>query len=366
LLAFTPGVNFVKQLSAGTRIRNFDKPEIVVQWHRSNPVTPFMPLANNKPLSFRIRAVLYAQLAQMETAGLPVDRALSIINLSSPLQTRVEAMRTMLKKGVEFALAGEKSGLFTKLEASLIRASTNAGSPARMYRRLADFATDRALQLSTMKSRLALPAFMFLAALFIQPIPLLVTGSLSGIGYLWQVLKPVLLIAAVIYGFRWWVSRDVRSKGKSLYQSLPLYGPIFVRRNLRDFFESLALMLEAGVSMLDALPAALDTVEDDDIKRDLAKIRPQIEKGGSLTDALRNVKYIDDERVIQFSQTGEASGTLPEMLMRHTKMETESINGFLEQLTMWAPRIIYGIVVLWMAYGLITGGGFMPRMPNDI
>ena len=118
--------------------------------------------------------------------------------------------------------------------------------------------------------------------------------------------------------------------------------------------------------MLDALPAALDTVEDGDIRRELAKIRPRVEKGAPFADALRDSKYIEDERVIQFAQTGEASGTLPEMLMRHTKMETEEINGFLQQLAMWAPRVVYGIVVLWMAYGLITGGGFLPRMPDGI
>jgi general secretion pathway protein F len=325
-----------------------------------------MSVTKHKPLSFRIRADLYAQLAQMEIAGLPFDRAFAVLNLPAPLQTRLDAMKKLLGRGVEFALAGEKSGLFSKLESRLIRAAMNAGSPANMYRRLADFATDRAMQISTMKSRLMLPAFMFVAALFIQPIPALVGGSLSGIGYLWQVLKPILLVATAIYAFRFLLNRDQQSKGKSLYQSLPLYGPIFVRRNLRDFFESLALMLEAGVSMLDALPTALDTVEDGDIRRTLAKIRPQIEKGGSLADALRGIEYIEDERVIQFVQTGEASGTLPEMLMRHTKIETESINSFLEQLAMWAPRVVYGMVVLWMAYGLITGGGFMSRIPSDL
>lgn len=327
---------------------------------------PPLTLHTFKPLPIRIRADLFAQLAQMETAGLPFDRAFSVLNLPSPVQTRVEAMRTLLKKGIEFALAGEKSGLFTKLESRLIRAATNAGSPANMYRRLADYYTDRALQLSTMKSRLMLPAFMFLAALFLQPIPALVGGSLSVAGYAWQIIKPILLVAVAIYGFRWLVNREARSVGKSLYQSLPLYGPIFVRRNLRDFFESLALMLEAGVSMLDALPAALDTVDDGDMRRELSKIRARVEAGAPLADALRGIAYIKDERVIQFAQTGEASGSLPEMLMRHTRLETEAINSFLEQLAMWAPRVVYGIVVLWMAYGLLTGGGFMPNIPNDI
>ena len=323
-------------------------------------------LKAHRPLTFRARADLFAQLAQMETAGLPFDRAFAVLNLPSPMQSRLEVMRGLLTKGIEFALAGEKSGLFTKLESRLIRAAMNAGSPANMYRRLADFYTDRALQFSAMKSRLMLPAFMFLAALFLQPIPALVGGALSLAGYAWKVVSPLLLVAAALYGFRVLASGDPRSTGKSWYQSLPLYGPIFVRRNLRDFFESLALMLEAGVSMMDALPAALDTVEDGDMRRELSKIRARIQAGAPLAEALRGITYIKDERVIQFTQTGEASGTLPEMLMRHTQLETEAINGFLQQLAMWAPRVVYGVVVLWMAYGLLTGGGFMPRVPNDI
>ncbi len=323
-------------------------------------------LKTHQPLPFRTRADLFAQLAQMETAGLPFDRAFAVLNLPSPAQSRLEATRGLLRKGIEFALAGEKSGLFTKLESRLIRAAMNAGSPANMYRRLVDYYTDHALQLSTMKSRLMLPAFMFLAALFIQPIPALVSGTLSLAGYVWKVVSPLMLVVAVIYGFRVLASGDGCPTGKSWYQSLPLYGPIFIRRNLRDFFESLALMLEAGVSMLDALPAALDTVEDGDMRRELSKIRTRIQAGAPLAEALRGIAYIKDERVIQFTQTGEASGTLPEMLMRHTRLESEAINVFFEQLAMWAPRVVYGIVVLWMAYGLLTGGGFMPRVPNDI
>lgn len=118
--------------------------------------------------------------------------------------------------------------------------------------------------------------------------------------------------------------------------------------------------------MLDALPAALDTVEDGDIRRELAKIRVLIEKGAPLADALSGISDINDERVIQFTQTGEASGTLPEMLLRHTKLETDTINRFFEHLAACVPRIVYGAVALWIAYGLLTGGGMMSRMPGHI
>jgi hypothetical protein len=37
---------------------------------------------------------------------------------------------------------------------------------------------------------------------------------------------------------------------------VPMFGPMQARRNIRDFFDSLGLLLEAGVPMLDALPIA--------------------------------------------------------------------------------------------------------------
>ena len=319
---------------------------------------------DKKPLPYRVRAELYTQLAQMENAGLPFDRAFAVLRLPKPLQARVEAMRTLLTRGVEFASAGEQSGLFNQLDSRLIRAAMNAGSLEKMYRRLAGYYADRAMQLSAMKSKLMLPAAIFLLALLVQPIPALIGGSLTMAGYVWQVLRPMLLIAALVYLVRALVRIDGRTTGKSFYQRVPLYGRIFVRQNLRDFFESLGLMLEAGVSMLDALPIALDTVQDGDMRRELSKISLRIAKGTSLTDALPGVGYVTDERLAQFVRTGEASGKLPEMLLRHTKMETESINSFLEQLAMWMPRVVYGAVVVWMAYGLLSGGGFMPRVPE--
>lgn len=55
-------------------------------------------------------------------------------------------MRRFAAKGADPSTAGEKSRAFTKLEARLIRAASNAGSPARMYRRLADLYTTRAMR----------------------------------------------------------------------------------------------------------------------------------------------------------------------------------------------------------------------------
>lgn len=328
----------------------------------------------HKPLPYRLRAELYIQLAQMEIAGLPFNKAFALLEVAAPAKSRLIEMKKLTARGINPAKAGERSGLFTRLEARLIHAALSAGSPAVMYRRLADFYTQRSLQLAMMKSRMMMPALVLLMALFIQPLPALIGGSISAGGYVLQILKPIIVLAVLFFGGRlFWshlLSQAQNSPLETLLLRVPFLGPLTVRRNVRDFFESLALMLEAGMSMLDALPAALETVEVGVIKQAFSQIAPRIEKGAALAGAITGLAHITREtsgqRLIEFVTTGEASGTLPEMLLRHTRMETEAINGFYQQLAEWAPRIFYGLIMLWMAYGLLTGGGFMPSVPKDL
>ena len=306
----------------------------------------------------------------MEIAGLPFSKAFAILQLAPSAASRVDAARKLTARGVDPAKAGERSGLFTLLESRLIAAALSAGSPAAMYRRLADLYTQRAMQSATMKSRMMLPAFVFLLALFVQPLPQLIGGTVSVFGYLVLALRPLLVLVLIFLGVRWLFAFLRDRPAEALLLQVPLLGSLIVRRNVRDFFEALALMLEAGISMLDALPAALEIIEIRPIRRDFARIAARIENGAPLANSLKGLAFLNKSnnsmRLVEFVTTGEASGTLPEMLMRHTNMETAAINAFYQQLADWAPRIFYGLIMLWMAYGLLTGGGVMPKVPRDL
>ena len=319
-----------------------------------------------KPLPYRIRAEIFLQLSQLERAGLPYDRAVAAMALPPPATPRLKAMRALSARGVDAAKAGEQSGLFTKFDARLVRAALDAGSPASTYQRLAHYYSQRARQWAAMKSRLALPAFVLVIALVVQPLPALVSGSLDVKGYAWQVISPVLLVGVVLAALRWLGAQGSEARGKSFHQRIPLYGPVFVRANLRDFFESLALMLEAGLPMLEALPAAVETVSDGDIRRELTRIRQRVEHQETFAGALQGVSYLKGSRVLAFAHTGEESGTLPEMLMRHAAMESEAIAAFYEHLAAWLPRIVYMLVAIKIAAGIFSSGGVGPRVPTDL
>jgi len=203
-------------------------------------------------------------------------------------------------------------------------------------------------------------------ALLVQPLPALVSGAIGVKAYAWQVTWPVLVIAAIVAVLRWLANPGAGAKGKSLYQKVPFYGPIFVRSNLRDFFDSLSLMLEAGVPTLEALPAAIETVSDGDIRRELARVRQRVEHQETFATALQGVSYLQGSRVLAFAHTGEESGKLPEMLMRHAAMETEDIGRFYEQLAAWLPRIVYALVAIKIVVGIFSSGGVAPRIPKDL
>jgi type II secretory pathway component PulF len=326
----------------------------------------------HSPLPYQVRADLFAHLAAMEKAGLPPDKAFALLRVQPGAQPRLEQLRKLLARGANPAVAGLKSGLFTVFEAALLRAALAAGSPASTYKRLADNYTTKAAQLALMKARFSLPVATLTLALFLRPLPGLVTGTVSTGAYLWQVLRPIVFLGGLgvlaVLGPAWFLS-GAASPGRMAVErvllGIPLFGPMHIRRNTRDFFESLALLVEAGVPLFDAIPTALDTINNSVLRAQFEQILPALKKGATLAQALTCLTMVDAERLVAFVGTGEASGTLPEMLFRHVNLETERVNLFQQQLAEWLPRIFYACVAGWMAAQLIGGGAPAP-LPADL
>jgi type II secretory pathway component PulF len=81
---------------------------------------------------------------------------------------------------------------------------------------------------------------------------------------------------------------------------------------------------------------------------------------------LKDVPYLRGSPAIEFAQTGEESGTLPEMLMRYAAIETAAIGHFHEQVATWLPRFVYLLVALKVALGIFALGGLAPKVPTDL
>lgn len=314
-----------------------------------------------RPLALPVRALLFQHLAAMEKAGVPAERAYALLDLGPAARSRVQSFQQLTRRGIGPAAAGASSGLFTPFEARLLGAAFGAGSPLPIYQRLASHLATAAAQAAALRSRMMLPLLVLTIALFVGPLPLLVTGALSPVSYLWKVLWPLLALAALgTAGARlaaWFASGSPgpgRAALEGMLLRLPLFGPLHLRRNARDFVESLALLLEAGVPLFDALPVALDTVGNHLVRQDLAAIGPAVRAGAPLAQALKSLRLVDTTTLYAFAHTGEECGSLPEMLMRHAATETESLQRIQADIMAWLPRLFYAGVACWMIVQLLN------------
>lgn len=321
-----------------------------------------------KPLAFRVRADLFNSLAAMEKAGLPVAKAVALLSPSAAARVRFEKFRHLVTQGVDVATAGKKSTLFTPLEVSLLSAALHAGSPATTYRRLADSYTRQAQQIATIKSSLLLPSLVFIIALLVQPLPSLIAGTISGWGYLALVLRPLAALLALVYLVtrlkNWFAHAPATPTQTWIARQLtqvPVFGAMHVRRNNHDFFAALALLLEAGIPMFDALPKAAEVISNSVIREDFSRLKPRMLQGVTLAQAVEQLAFVGNAHVVGYIQTGEGSGTLPEMLLRFTNAESDAVSHFQKQVADWLPRIVYGLLVLWIAYGILTASPLMPQ-----
>lgn len=325
------------------------------------------------PMKFGIRADLFGQLAALEEAGLPFDQVLDIAHLPANEDARLKATRKWIRLGLGIAEAGLRSGLFTPLEASLVRTATLSGSPARTYRLIADQCARRAARIKALKSRMTIPAIMIAVWIVLGPVPNLITGSLTLSNYLVKHLVPWIGAGVAAY-LLFDLSRRRQPGAHSSWVILvdgvlpfvPLFGPMEVRRNLRNFFDSLALLLQGGVPILEALPIALDTVRNQALRSQLAQIEPRIEAGASFGQALAGLSLSGRPQAYELIQTGEASGALPRMLSRYSEAETAAINRFDDLVAEWIPRIVYTSTALLIGYGMISSGAFMPSLPHEL
>jgi general secretion pathway protein F len=321
------------------------------------------------PMKFNVRADLFSQLATMEDAGLPFDNALCFVHLPPRERPRLAATRKWIRLGI--ADAGLKGGLFTSIEASLLRAAAASGSPSRAYHLLSDHYARRAARTKVMKSRMMLPVVMLVIAVFIRPLPNLVAGTLTWGGYLLKYLLPWIAVGGAAYllrelSQRWQSARALRNTLGRVFSLVPLFGPIQVRRNIRDFFDSLAMLLEAGMPILDALPIALSTVRDQTLRRQLSQIKPRIEAGASFAQAVAELSFPSHAHACALIVPGEASGALPQMLFRYSEAETAAINRFDDLVAEWVPRLAYTSTALLIGYGVIRSGAFTPVLPQGL
>ncbi len=314
------------------------------------------------PLSSARRRLLFQALARAEHAGVPVTRALEPLRAESRgrLAQRLAVMQAALERGLPIGRAGRQAGLFTPWEGRVLESAAVAGTLEAVLARFAEHHATRQRWAQRVRSRLALPLLLLVVMALVAPLPALVAQEIDGPGYLQRALLPIVSLAVLVLLFTR-VAR--RARGRDLPRALerlllwiPGLGRMVRLRAQRDLLMNLALLLAAGRPAVEALREAAATVRSPVLRGAWVQAAAEVERGATVTDALRDAGGLDRRAGVPLVGAGEFSGTLDRMVEHHAEQLNARLDLLDDALAEWLPRLLYlGVLGLlaWAILGMV-------------
>ena len=317
------------------------------------------------------------QIAIMLNAGLTLIDSLEILKkqiVKSTMRKMIGDIDQQIKSGEPFSTALKKyPASFPNLYISLVKSGEASGKLGEILLRLADnLEKERELK-SRLKGALIYPVIvvtamvmvMFVMVTFVIPkllglykdfnveLPwttqILITISEFTTRF-WPVI--ILVVGGGIYFLRRYLQTKI---GKESFDAvslrLPVFGQIIKVSSLVDATRTLAILIGAGVSILDALNIIIETTGNSIFQKAFLNIRAKVEKGQSLGQSL-DQEGIFPPILVQMTQVGEQTGNLDDTLLRLSKyFESESEIAIKSMTTLIEPIIL---VVLGAGVGFLV------------
>ena len=327
-------------------------------------------------------AAFTQQLATLLEAGLPLDRALGILEGLAP-SLRLRAITADVLRSVRGgtslgeALAKHHPRPFSRLYINMVRAGERGGVLEQTLRRLAEFLEEAQEFRDTLVSALIYPtllatvggaAVIFLMTFVIPrfadifrdlgsaiPWPTQVLMAVSGwlTRYWWAVAGGVLAIALLL---RAWVATAAgRLRADELVLGVPVLGAVVLQTEVARFARITGTLLKSGVPMLAALGVVKEMMGNLILARAVDGLADGVRRGAGLS------RPMDDSHVFPALAThmvrvGEETGRLEDMLLKvGATFETDTRKQVKRLIALVEPAIILvmGLVVAFIVVAML-------------
>ena len=345
------------------------------------------PTLGGRRVRQRDLLALTQQLATLFEAGLPLDRALVILQELAPLAKVGEIMTDLLRSvrggsSLSDALAKHHPRPFSRLYINMVRAGEKGGVLEVALRRLAEFLESRAAFTEAIVSALAYPlvittvgagAVVFLLTFVIprfatifadlhQAIPLptqiLMAVSASVQSYWWI---GVLAVLAVILGWRLWTGTpEGRLQWDRLLLRTPRVGPLTMKVETARFLRTLGTMLKSGVPVLGALAVVGDMMSNQIVARSVQRLADSVKRGGTVASGMREHGQFP-ALAVHMVRVGEETGRLEDMLLKaaetlegDVRTDLKRMIGLLEPAVILAMGVLVAFIVVAMLLAIFS------------
>lgn len=327
-------------------------------------------------------AAFTRQLSTMVTAGLPITDALNLLKVQSSvtLSAVVAGVMTDVQGGVSLSEAMSRHPeVFSRVYVSLVRAGEAAGVMEKVLLRLADTLDKSREFRGKVLAAMIYPAIVVSGMLGLMVIMVVVvipkltalyqdfgaelplpTKILLGVStftltYWWLVLAVILGTAA---GARAYLRTPAGKRQRdNLIYKIPVWGTLSRQVMLTELTRTLALLISAGVSVVEALEISAAAVGNVVVEADVRRIARQVEKGFPLSIAFSESDLFPPI-VGQMVAVGEETGKMDDVLDKLSQyFESESELRVKGLTTAIEPLII---MVLAVGVGFLMYAVIMP------
>ena len=331
-------------------------------------------------------SIFTKQLALMISAGVPILQSLEILYRSEKnptLKMAIKKIAVDVGEGKTIAESMQAQKGFSKLYCNLVRAGEAGGILDGILKKLSQHMDKQEKTKSQIKSAMMYPGVVSgVGAIVIWGMMVFVVPQFTGmlkegnleIPWITQFVidvsnlfgkYSVIMVPGAIVSVLMFLSYIKTPIGKMAWDNfsmrLPIFGKIIIKANLSSFSSTLATLLSAGVSLIDALDICIETIDNQVIAQDLKEVKKKVVEGKTLTEPLSKIEYFP-ELVTQMIRVGEQTGQIDQMLARVAEVFEDEVDNLVSGMTKLVEPII--IVVLGSIIATILVAMYLPMFKS--
>lgn len=309
------------------------------------------------------KVILYRELAKLVGANFHLDRALHLLLAQSPSHAR-RSWLLGLQRGLAEGLSVTESlrthcEAFTgTLELALIDAGERSGRLNDGLTHLARYFEAWHIAKRQALSAMIYPLILAHLGIVLPELPAIVTASVNGgpaslggmllpLGILWLTLFSSFLL------WRWLSRRGSESALVDGWLArLPLIGNVRRHWALARFAQVFHACLLASMRMTECMRLAGAASHSGLLRRASQGASQRIAAGETIAGAMADVHGFPLVFVHGIA-TAEEAGTLDHEMNRWAASETIEARDAVQRAAQWLPKVVYAIVVLYVAYRII-------------
>ncbi|HXJ80668.1 MAG TPA: type II secretion system F family protein [Candidatus Methylomirabilis sp.] len=361
--------------------------KVAAQSERRSALGLSLPRLGGGRISRRDVLTFTHQLGTLVEAGLPLDRALVILEDLAPnprLRTITTELLTSIRAGSSLAeaMAKHQPRPFSRLAVNMVRAGEKGGVLEATLKRLAELLEETQEFKETLVSALIYPILLTLAGAgavvflltfviprFVDifkdlgqslPLPTQILLAISGtVQQYWWLFTAAIL--AIVVGVRMMLgSESGRMQWDRVALRLPLLGEVVLKTETARFARILGTLLKSGVPVLTALGVVRELSGNRVLSRAIDRVSDGVRRGAGIAGPLKESQAFP-AMAVHIVRVGEETGRLEEMLLKlASDLESEvrrlvkRLMGLLEPSIILIMGLIVGFIVVALLMAIFS------------